>query len=137
MEDKEKAGISDRIWNFFASVKLTVVILIILPLISIIGTIVEQQADQATNIKLLTKFFGDSTAPAVYNIFVKLGFMDMYRSWWFLGILILIALTASNITNVLKSIFPEDTVTAVCECSLPVSSSNPVQAKQGRQYEAK
>lgn len=92
MEDKERTGISDRIWNFFASVKLTVVILIILPLISIIGTIVEQQADQATNIKLLTKFFGDSAAPSVYNIFVKLGFMDMYRSWWFLGILILFSI---------------------------------------------
>ncbi len=104
MEDKEKAGISDRIWNFFASVKLTVVILIILPLISIIGTIVEQQADQATNIKLLTKFFGDSAAPAVYNIFVKLGFMDMYRSWWFLGILILfsINLTVCSLERIPK-----------------------------------
>ncbi len=82
----------DRIWKFFASVKLAIVLLIILTLTSIVGTIVEQRAEPATNIKLLAKFFGDSTAPTVYNIFVKLGFMDMYHSWWFIGLLILFSI---------------------------------------------
>src|SRR4030065_2699187 len=50
---------------------------------------VEEEGHPATNIKLLAKFFGDSTAPTVYNIFVKLGFMDMYHSWWFVSLLIL------------------------------------------------
>ncbi len=87
--EKEKTTIFDKIWDFFTSVKLTIVIFIALASTSIIGTIVEQQAEPATNIKLLAKFFGDSTAPTVYNIFVKLGFMDMYHSWWFVSLLTL------------------------------------------------
>ncbi len=104
MGNKEKTDIFDRIWNFFASVKLAVVILITLALTSIIGTIVEQRAEPATNIALLAKFFGDSTAPTVYNIFVKLGFMDMYHSWWFITILILFCL---NLTVCSLERFPK------------------------------
>jgi cytochrome c biogenesis protein len=92
LENKEKTNIFEKIWKFFSSVKLAIVILIILALTSIIGTIVEQRAEPATNIALLAKFFGDNTAPTVYNIFVKLGFMDMYRSWWFIGLLILFSI---------------------------------------------
>lgn len=88
-KEKEKADIFERVWSFFTSVKLTIVILIILALTSIIGTIVEQRAEPVKNIALLTKLFGDSTAPTVYNIFVKFGFMDMYHSWWFVSLLIL------------------------------------------------
>ena len=89
MENKEKTDIFEKVWSFFASIKLTIVILIVLALTSIIGTIVEQRAEPAKNIALLAKFFGDSTAPTVYNIFVKFGFMDMYHSWWFVTLLIL------------------------------------------------
>ncbi len=89
MENKEKKDVFDIIWDFFASVKLAVVILITLALTSIIGTIVEQRADQSTNIALLAKFFGDSFAPTIYNIFVNLGFMDMYHSWWFVTLLVM------------------------------------------------
>jgi cytochrome c biogenesis protein len=89
LEEKEKTDVFEKIWNFFTSVKLTIVILIVLALTSIIGTIVEQRAEPAKNIALLAKFFGDSAAPTVYNIFVKFGFMDMYHSWWFISLLIL------------------------------------------------
>jgi cytochrome c biogenesis protein len=87
LEEKGKQDIFEKIWNFFASVKFTIFILITLVLTSIVGTIVEQRAEPAQNIKLLAKFFGDSTAPAVYNIFAQFGFMDMYHSWWFITIL--------------------------------------------------
>lgn len=86
-EAKEKKDIFESVWSFLASVKLAVAVFIILALSSIIGTIVEQQAEPARNIALLAKFFGDSAAPTVYNIFAKLGFMDMYRSWWFVSFL--------------------------------------------------
>ncbi|GBE39365.1 MAG TPA: cytochrome c biogenesis protein ResB [Nitrospirae bacterium] len=104
MENKEKKDVFDIIWDFFSSVKLAVVILISLSLTSIIGTIVEQRADQATNIALLAKFFGDSMAPTVYNIFVKLGFMDMYHSWWFVGLLVLFSI---NLTVCSLDRFPK------------------------------
>jgi cytochrome c biogenesis protein len=88
-EDKAKKDIFESIWKFFASVKLAIFLIILLALSSIIGTIVEQQAEPAKNITLLAKFFGDSAAPTVYNIFAKLGFMDMYGSWWFVSFLAL------------------------------------------------
>jgi cytochrome c biogenesis protein len=90
--EKKKTDIFESLWKFFASVKLAIFIFIILAVSSIIGTIVEQQAEPAKNIALLAKFFGDSAAPTVYNIFAKLGFMDMYRSWWFVSFLILFCL---------------------------------------------
>lgn len=84
---KENKDIFESIWSFLASVKLAIFLLISLSVSSIVGTIVEQNAEPAQNIKLLAKFFGDSFAPTVYNLFAKLGFMDMYDSWWFLGML--------------------------------------------------
>lgn len=87
--EKEKKDIFESIWGFLASVKLAIALLITLSLSSIVGTIVEQNAEPAQNIKLLANFFGDSFAPTVYNIFAKLGFMDMYDSWWFLTFLAL------------------------------------------------
>ncbi|MBI5409143.1 MAG: cytochrome c biogenesis protein ResB [Nitrospirae bacterium] len=88
-EEKQKKDIFETIWDFLASVKLAIAVFIILALSSIIGTIVEQQAEPAKNIALLAKFFGDSAAPTVYNVFAKLGFMDMYRSWWFVSFLVM------------------------------------------------
>lgn len=88
----EKKDLFESIWKFLASVKLAIFIIIILALSSIIGTIVEQQAEPSTNIALLAKFFGDAAAPTVYNIFAKLGFMDMYNSWWFVSFLILFSI---------------------------------------------
>lgn len=91
MEEKnqEKNGLFDAIWKTLASVKLAIFVIIALASLSIIGTIVEQQADPAKNIALLAKFFGDALAPTVYNVFAKLGFMDMYGSWWFVSLLVL------------------------------------------------
>jgi cytochrome c biogenesis protein len=91
-KEEKKRDILESIWKSLASVKLAIFILMILALSSIIGTIVEQQAEPARNISLLAKFFGDSFAPTVYNIFVKLGFMDMYRSWWFVSFLVLFSI---------------------------------------------
>lgn len=87
MENKEKENIFDRIWSFFASVKLAIVLIFLLAVTSIIGTVVPQESAKA--IQFLGKIFGDNTAPAVYNIFLKLDFMDMYHSWWFVTLLVL------------------------------------------------
>ncbi|MBC8414026.1 cytochrome c biogenesis protein ResB [bacterium] len=87
MGKEDKTDIFDSLWKFLASVKLAIFTLIALASSSIVGTIVEQQAEPATNIALLAKLFGDETAPSVYNIFAAMGFMDMYHSWWFSGLL--------------------------------------------------
>ena len=89
MEKKET--FIDKVWNFFASVKLAVIIFAVLSLTSIVGTVIEQNVEPAKNIKVLSKLFGQSAAPAAYRIFDSLGFMDMYHSWWFVTILLLFA----------------------------------------------
>ncbi len=84
---KEKKDIFESIWKSLASIKLAIFVLISLATLSIVGTVVEQGADPAKNITLLGKLFGESAAPTVYNIFANLGFMDMYGSWWYVGLL--------------------------------------------------
>jgi len=91
LEDKKKKNksIIDKFWDLLASVKLAIIIFALIALTSIVGTILEQGADEARNLQVLAKLFGDSVAPALYTAFNKLGFMDMYHSWWFITLLIL------------------------------------------------
>jgi cytochrome c biogenesis protein len=89
LEKEKDKTIIDKIWELFASVKFAIVIFALIALTSIVGTILEQRAEPAKNIQILSKLFGESLAPTMYNIFESLGFMDMYHSWWFLTILIL------------------------------------------------
>lgn len=84
-------NIVDRIWSIFSSITLAVVVFGIIALTSIFGTIIEQEAEPARNVKLLAKFFGESFAPTAYSIFDALGFTNMYHSWWFLTLLFIFA----------------------------------------------
>lgn len=87
---KENQGIVDRVWSFFSSITLAVVVFSTISLTSIVGTIIEQQAEPERNIKLLSKFFGDA-APTVFRILDSLGFTDMFHSWWFIALLFVFA----------------------------------------------
>ena len=88
---QEKKTIIDRIWDFFASVRFAIIIFALISVTSIVGTILEQRADPAKNIQILSRLFGESLASPLYNIFDTLGFMNMYHSWWFTGLLVLFA----------------------------------------------
>jgi len=90
--DTGKNSIIDRIWSFFASVKLAVIVFSCISLTSIVGTIIEQQAASENNIKLLAKIFGISSAHTVYGVLDYLGFTDMFNSWWFIALLFLFAM---------------------------------------------
>ncbi len=85
--DEKNRSIVDRIWNLFSSIKLAVVVFSIISATSIVGTVIEQQAEPERNIKLLEKFFGLNFAPTVFRILDTLGFTDMFRSWWFMALL--------------------------------------------------
>jgi cytochrome c biogenesis protein len=89
MEKEKKKSLIDRVWDLFASVKLAVVIFSVIALTSMVGTVLEQGAEPEKNIKVLSKLFGESAAPSLYTFFQKLGFMDMYHSWWFVSLLLL------------------------------------------------
>lgn len=89
MEQEKNKTLSDRIWDFLASVQLAIVIFALIAFTSIIGTVLEQKGDPEKNLEILTKLFGESLAPSLLSISEKLGFIDMYHSWWFTGLLVL------------------------------------------------
>ncbi len=86
-DQSNKVSIIDYIWNLLSSVTFAVIIFALISITSIIGTIIEQQAEPQKNIAVLAKLFGTSTAPTVYRVLDFLGFTDMYRSWWFIALL--------------------------------------------------
>jgi cytochrome c biogenesis protein len=91
LEKEKNTSFVDKVWDFLASIKLAIVIFAALSITSIVGTVIEQNAEPERNIRLLAKLFGQSSAPSLFRIFEGLGFMDMYHSWWFVTILLLFA----------------------------------------------
>ena len=91
MEKQKNKSIIDKIWDIFASVKLAVVIFSLIALTSIVGTVLEQQVEPEKNIKLLMKMFGlgHEAAHSFLGVLDKLGFTDMYHSWWFFAFLLI------------------------------------------------
>ncbi len=75
----EKRSFIDSIWDFFASLKLTIITLILLAVTSIIGTVIQQNKAPQEYIQV----YGEKT----YQLFEALQFTDMYHSWWFLLLL--------------------------------------------------
>ncbi|KAB0670191.1 cytochrome c biogenesis protein ResB [Oryzomonas sagensis] len=70
---------AQALWDFFCSLKLTISLLISLALTSVIGTILPQG-------KLPPEYVA-SISPVKLQIYSKLGFFDMYHSWWFILLL--------------------------------------------------
>ncbi len=91
MEESKDQTLVDKVWGFFASIRLAVVLFALIGVTSIIGTIIEQNVEPEKNLRLIAKLFGNSIAPTLYEFFDKLGFMDMYHSLWFVALLVLFA----------------------------------------------
>lgn len=82
-EDKRSSDLFRQLWFFFASVKLTVTVLLSLAATSIIGTLIPQNESPADYMRA----FGE----VLYRIFYILDIFDMYHSWWFQFLLLLLA----------------------------------------------
>ena len=94
------------IWKFFVSIRLTVVLLLSLAATSIIGTLVRQNASPDYYFHKFGAFF--------YRLFDILNVFDMYHSWWFQLLLILlvcniIACSIERLSSTWKLIFPKET----------------------------
>ena len=85
-------SISQSIWEFFCSLKLTMFTLITLAIISIIGTIIPQGAPPPEYLQTISQ--------NKLKLYKSLGFFDMYHSWWF--ILLLVLLTVNLIACSIK-----------------------------------
>lgn len=103
-EPEEKAlNIVDKIWQFFVSIKLTVILLLSLAATSVIGTLVPQNESPEAYFRAYGAF--------LYRLFEVLDIFNMYHSWWFR---LLVALLMANIlvcsidrlTRTWKLIFP-------------------------------
>ena len=83
------------IWSFFASVRLTVVLLIIIAGASILGTVIPQQEEAQRIMRDLP--------PGLVSILQALQLFDMYHSVWFLLMMVLLAV---NLTVCSMNRFP-------------------------------
>lgn len=86
---------ADKVWKFFSSVKLAVVLLIILAIVSVVGTVIQQNEPPE---KYLQEY-----SQATVQLFEMIGLFDMYHTWWF--VLLLFLLTA-NLTVCTLDRFP-------------------------------
>ncbi|MGD8290909.1 MAG: cytochrome c biogenesis protein ResB [Desulfobacterales bacterium] len=78
------AGLFHNIWDFFSSVKLTIVLLLSLAATSIVGTLIPQNEDPAAYFKAFGGY--------LFRLFSILDLFDMYHSWWFQLLLILLTI---------------------------------------------
>lgn len=73
---------SNTVWKFFTSIKLTVVVLLTLAVTSIVGTLIPQNEDPAAYVQAYGEF--------AFRLFSTLGLFDMYHSWWFQSLILLL-----------------------------------------------
>jgi cytochrome c biogenesis protein len=86
---------STSLWDLLRSVRLSIFLLILMALTSIVGTVIKQNASP--------KEYVEQFGIGLYRFLNFLGLFDMYHSWWFRGIL---ALLAMNIFLCSSSRFP-------------------------------
>ena len=105
MTKKNKtAGSGNPIWQFFTSVKLTVIVLLLLASTSVIGTLIPQNGSEAFYIQKYGEVF--------YSLFNALDIFDMYNAWWFMLLLIVLAInivvcSIDKLQGTWKIIFPK------------------------------
>jgi cytochrome c biogenesis protein len=79
VREKEK-GYSVILFDLFRSVNLTIFLLILLAILSIIGTVITQNA--------ATEAYIERYGEGLYEVLDFFGLFDMYHSWWFSTILV-------------------------------------------------
>jgi cytochrome c biogenesis protein len=74
----------NKIWDFFTSVRLTIVLLLTLAATSIIGTLIPQNQEPAAYFQAFGGF--------LYRLFNIFALFDMYHSWWFQLLIVLLTI---------------------------------------------
>src|SRR4030067_2213510 len=81
---KEEKGFFFIIFDLFRSLKLTISLLILLAVLSIIGTVITQNAIKDAYIQRY--------GVKLYEVLNFFNLFDMYHSWWFSAILLLLVI---------------------------------------------
>lgn len=72
------------LWRFFSSLKLTIFLLIGLAVVSIVGTVIPQGNPSPEYLQAISE--------TKFHLYARLGFFDLYHSWWFILILYFLSL---------------------------------------------
>ncbi|MHC8516524.1 cytochrome c biogenesis protein ResB [Sporosarcina sp. ITBMC105] len=78
-----KRSVIDKIWNFFSSVKIGVAIIVAVLATSAIGTLFPQKFYVPVNSEAEYLAYYERLYGIFGTLYYKLGFYDMYNSWWF------------------------------------------------------
>ncbi len=81
---REEKGFLAILFDLFRSLKLTISLLILLAILSIIGTVITQNATKAEYIQRY--------GIGLYEVLNFFNLFDMYHSWWFSAILLLLVI---------------------------------------------
>ncbi|HPZ08736.1 MAG TPA: cytochrome c biogenesis protein ResB [Candidatus Eremiobacteraeota bacterium] len=87
IKDNSKKTFLDSLWSFFTSIKVAVIFILLLAVIAILGTIIQQQMPM--------EFYQKIYSPLMYKIVITLGLNDLYNSFIFRLLLMFIGI---NIT---------------------------------------
>ena len=89
---KANPGVIDRIWNFFSSVKVAVWLIVLTLIGAALGTRYPQE-DTFLNLHTYREFhdYYKSEYGTAGMIYHALGLSRVYHSWWFIGLLVMIA----------------------------------------------
>ncbi len=90
VDEKRTPPPMDRVWNFFTSVRLAIVTLIVLAATSIIGTIIEQNQPPEKYHQIYEDW--------AFALMDRVNLFDMYHSVWFLLMLVLFTVNLSCCT---------------------------------------
>lgn len=88
---KKSNNLFDMIWSFFSSVKIAVWMIVITLLLSILGTLLPQE--QYKNSILPSDQFYAQNYGLIGEIYYKLGLHNMYTSWWYILLLLMIGIS--------------------------------------------
>ena len=130
---REEKGFLAILFDLFRSLKLTISLLILLAVLSIIGTVITQNATKAEYIQRY--------GIGLYEVLNFFNLFDMYHSWWFSAILLLlvinlIACSLHRLPGIWSQIFREfgsggleDSMLKTLPYLEKIRISSPVEAK--------
>lgn len=95
----------DKVWNFFSSVKVAVVLIVITLVASVIGTIFPQEMYLPVPPEQAEDYYREAYG-VLGELYYKLGFHRLYKSWWYVGLLLMIGRRWSSAAS-----------TASCPCT--------------------
>jgi cytochrome c biogenesis protein len=113
----KESGVFSIIYDLFRSLKLTIFLFILLALLSIIGTLIIQNA---TRLEYVQRF-----GIGLYEVLNFFNLFDMYHSWWFSAILLLLVInlitcSVHRLPGIWRQIFRESDSEGLVDSTLKI-----------------